>query len=88
MNAQTDTYRALQINPNIYGKAFPVKRKMKGTKQNFTSASPEYKILAYFMLSYGTGMSRLSAGGVILYTPPPIDGTFLSRRFLDEKFML
>jgi len=38
------------------------------------------------MLPYGTGMSRLSVSGVIvytpdsnviLYTPPPIDGTFL-----------
>jgi hypothetical protein len=46
-------------------------------------------------------MSRLLASRVIVYTldnsvisiprfytPPPIDGTFLSRRFPDEDFML
>ena len=37
MNAQTDAYRALQINPNIYGKAFPVKRKMKRRYKTQTS---------------------------------------------------
>ncbi len=32
--------------------------------------------------------STLVTPSIILYTPPPIDRTFLSRRFPDARFML